>query len=137
MERTLTFRVENGLPKWVLAEIEELCQGMEGKRIALTLREQKVRRSGNQNRYYWGIVIPKVLEMFTEAGNNLDPETVHGFLKEHIGGLVTVILDPAGKRKSVVGSTTALSTAEFELYLEKVRAWAAEFGTQIPLPNEV
>ena len=30
-----------------------------------------------------------------------------------------------------------LSTLEFENYIQRIRAWAAEFGCDIPEPNEV
>jgi hypothetical protein len=34
-------------------------------------------------------------------------------------------------------STTDLSTPDFEIYMEKIRAWAAGYGHKIPLPHEI
>jgi len=47
-----------------------------------------------------------------------------------------VFVSPDGEVMKSLGSTTKLSTQEFEVYMENVRAWAAEYGCEIPLPNE-
>ena len=139
MQRAVEYAgvVENGkLPLAVGQLIAKAIRGMEGKRLVISIREQKRRRSNNQNRYYWGVVIPAVAEMFREHGNATDEEEVHSYLKEHVGGLNRLLIDPDGKRRPVVRSSASLNTAEFEEFMEKVRAWAAGFGYQIPLPNE-
>jgi glycosyltransferase involved in cell wall biosynthesis len=43
---------------------------------------------------------------------------------------------PDGVEYYLSGTTTDLSTQELEDYIEKIRAWAAEFGYEIPFPNE-
>lgn len=111
-------------------------QGMEGKRVQLTLKEIKRRRSNNQNAYYWGVAIPAITAMFREAGNYVDDEEVHEFLKLRVGKLSRVLVMPDGEIIKTLGSTAALTTMEFEAYVERVRAWAAEMGCPIPLPNE-
>jgi hypothetical protein len=131
--------VTNGrIPRQVSEAVGAAIRRCEGKRLTISLREQKRTRSSNQNRYYWGCVIPAVLEMFVEAGNDTNPEEVHSFLKEQVGGsiCVKVLLTPDGKRRPVLRSSADLSTQEFEDFLERVRVWAAEMGTIISLPNE-
>ena len=129
--------VENGhLPYGLRAQIADTMRRMEGKRLAISIKEVKRRRSNNQNRYYWGVVIPIITNMFLEAGNNTDENEVHEFLKEHVGGLKTILSDPSGIRRTVVKSSARINTSEFENYMEKVRAWAASFDVEIPLPNE-
>jgi hypothetical protein len=76
------------------------------------------------------------MQMFRDAGNYVDAEDVHGFLKEHVGKLSRVIVTPDREVVKAPGSTTKLSTQEFEVYLEKIRAWAAGYGCVIALPNE-
>lgn len=116
--------------------IAQVIRQMEGKHLLITIAEQKRPRSNNQNRYYWGVVVRYVLQMFLDAGNTIDVMQVHEYLKEHVGGLTDIIIDPAGKRRPITRSSTRLTTQEFEEYAEKIRAWAAEFGMIIPLPNE-
>jgi hypothetical protein len=61
---------------------------------------------------------------------------VHEFLKLRVGKLAQNVVDPNGEVHKTLGSTTKLSTMEFEAYMTKIKAWAAEFGLQIPEPGE-
>lgn len=96
----------------------------------------KRRRSLNQNAYYWGSVVGPITQKFRDHGNNVDCEEVHQFLKEHVGKLKQALVSPDGEILTTIESTAKLSTTEMESYLEKVRAWAAEMGVRITLPNE-
>ena len=138
MRLDFTGTVRNGqLPPELSRVIRDLLRRLEGKKVRVSVQEHKRKRSCNQNAFYWAVVVPMVLEMFRGAGNDCDEELVHHYLKEHVGGLVSIVRDPSGTPKTVVGSTTALSTQEFEDYLERIRAWAAAFGVEIPLPREL
>lgn len=125
------------LPLEMAAKIAALVRSMDGKKLCFSISEVKRRRSGNQNRYYWGVVIPPIVQVFREAGNSVDAEDVHSYLKEHVGKLSQVLVTPDGEVLRSLGSTAKLSTMEMETYLEKVRCWAAEtLGIEIGLPNE-
>jgi hypothetical protein len=125
------------LPHAIRQKIALTMQQAEGKRIRVSLSEVKSRRSLSQNSYYWGVVIEHVRQMFADAGQDIDKEEAHDFLKLHVGGLKDVVTDPAGVKHSVPRSSTRLTTIDWEVYMTKIRAWAAEFGCQIPEPNEV
>jgi NinB protein len=112
-----------------------ICR-LDGKQVIVSIREVKRRRSNNQNAFYWGVVVEMVTQMFRDAGNYVDPEDVHDFLKLRVGKLAQVIVTPDGEVVKSIGSTAKLSTVEFEMYIEKIRAWAAGFDLLIPLPNE-
>lgn len=124
------------LPQGVAKAISAILAASAGKAVRIVISPYKKRRSTNQNAYYWAVVIPPILAMFREAGNNVDAEDVHEFLKENVGKLRQVFVTPDGEVLSGTGSTARLTTMEMEVYLEKVRAWAAEFDLAIPLPNE-
>jgi hypothetical protein len=133
----IPFKPENGKPPTaVLHRFLECVSKMDGKRLVLTLKEQKRKRSQNQNAYYWGVVVAAVTQMFRDAGNYVDGEDVHEFLKLRVGKLSRNIVTPKGEVVKSLGSTAKLSTQEFEVYLERIRAWAAEYGCSIPLPHE-
>lgn len=139
MSKELKFfsKVTNGkLSEGVSITIRQLIASMEGKSISITIKEQGKRRSDRQSRYYWGVVIPAIKQMFEDAGTSLTPEDVHCFLKEHVAGMMKVIILPDGNRRAIVESSTKLTTVEFENYMDKVRAWAAQWGVMIPLPSE-
>jgi hypothetical protein len=109
------------------AKFQAYLERLEGKHIEITVRKQRSQRSLNQNSYYFGVVV-KLLS--TETG--YEEEEIHDILKYQflkIGGS-----DGEFER---VRSTSALSTSDFEEYLEKIRRWSAGvLGIVIPLPNE-
>jgi len=130
-------KIENGclFPK-VLEAFNKALKNFEGDIVKITLEKSKKNRSLNQNAYYWGVVIQYILDMFREAGNDVNEEEVHLYLKQHIGKLTKVIVEPNGSKKLVLQSTAKLNTKDFEDYLERIRAWAAGLGVVIPLPKE-
>jgi len=133
----LLAKVINGkLATEVIRSLSTAISNLDGEIIKIVIEKAKKKRSVNQNSYYWGVIIQEVLLMFREAGNDVDAEEVHSYLKEHVGKLTKVVVDPEGNKESVLQSTTRLSTKEFEDYLERIRAWAAGFGIVIPLPKE-
>lgn len=124
------------LPGNVRRELDDLIRSLAGKRVRIKLSIYQKKRSQNQNAYYWSVVIGAITQLFRENGNYVDAEDVHEFLKLRVGKLAQVIVLPDGEVVKGLGSTAKLSTIEMEVYLEKCRAFAAEYGVVIPLPNE-
>ncbi len=116
-------------------QIKRLFSLLEGRRVRLTVEEVKRKRSNNQNAYYWGVVVPMVQELFKDAGTDAEAQDIHEFLKGYVGGMRKVVV-VKGKPYTILQSTASLGTIEFEDYLEKIRAWAAGIGLQIPFPHE-
>lgn len=130
-------RVTNGkLAEGVSITLRELIKKMEGKNLVITVKEQGKRRSDKQNAFYWGVVIPLVKQLFEGAGTTCTPEDVHCYLKEHVLGMMKVMVLPDGSRRAVVESSTKKDTKEWEDNMEKIRAWAAQWGVVVPYPNE-
>ena len=94
------------------------------------LRPVEAFRSPAQNRYYWGVVIPKILahpkfKLWTEA-------KLHDGLKEKFLSR----LDPE-TGLTALGSTAELTKAEWSEFKEAIQQWAAEtLDLYIPDPNE-
>lgn len=101
---------------------------LEGKEAEITLAKRQKSRSGNQNRYYWGVVVSLLSEYIGEYNEDETHEAMKmQFLKVH-----------HEKLPDTCKSTANLTTAEFEDYIEKIRIWAGSFlGFYIPTPNEV
>lgn len=116
--------------------IADAIKQFDGENIQIVIKKVGKRRSDLQNKYYWSVVIPAVKAMFEDSGTTMSPEDVHCFLKEHVGGMVKIILTPDNKRISIVETSTKLTTKDWELFMEKIRAWCAQFDVSIPLPNE-
>lgn len=99
---------------------------LEGKQVELILRKQKKQRSIAENSYYWGVVIEILKDHCGYDAEEMHEALKFKFLRKGKEGLETVV------------STTKLSTAAFEDYLETIRIWASkELNCFIPLPNEV
>lgn len=132
-----SFKSNGVFPEAVLASLSDALKNVSGKEVTITLSMKKKLRGSKQNRYYWGVVVKKVTEMFREHGNYVDEDDVHEFLKLRVGKLAQNVVMPNGDVVKSLGSTTKLSTAEFEIYCDKIRAWAAEYNCPISLPNEI
>jgi hypothetical protein len=131
-------KVVNGkLPAGVLHSLMDAAAKLDGKAVIISIKEPKRIRSNNQNSYYFGVVVKAVTKMFRDAGNYVDEDEVHEFLKMHVGKLSQNVVTPDGEILKAPASSKRLSTMEFEVYLEKIRAWAAEYGCSIPLPHEI
>lgn len=105
----------------------EMLKKSEGKWFELNINRRD--RSNSQNRYYWGVIIRTVSE---DTGQ--DGDTVHEYLKTQFLRKQIVFNK---KEYIVVGSTSDLTTEEFETYAEKCRQHVGEIlGIQIPLPGE-
>lgn len=101
---------------------------LEGQEVEISIGKFRKKRSGQQNKYYWSCVVAAI----AEAAGYSTAEEAHDALRLHF------LLKHQDRGMPTIGSTTDLSTVEFEDYLAKVRQLAAEmFGIYIPLPNEV
>ncbi len=133
-EWTCTVSNAGHLPGQVRREFDDLIRSLAGKKVVIKVGMYRKKRSLNQNAFYHGVVVPAVTKMFRAAGNYVDEEDVHTFLKMKVGKLSRVIVTPDGEVVKSLGSTTRLSTIEFEEYLTMIRAWAAQWGCEIPMP---
>lgn len=108
------------------SEFDRYVSSFEGKRVQLVLKKYKTKRSIEQNKYYWGVIIKILSE---ELG--YFPEEIHDACRFKF-------LRVSGRVLSIARSTTELTTIEFEIYQEQIRIWAlTELQIKIPLPNEV
>ena len=104
-----------------------------GTRLEHIIRKRKKKRTSDQNRYYWGVVIPILADYF---GHD-NPEDMHEELKE----LFNPIESKVKPGKIIGGSTTKMSTEEFYVgetsYVERICRWAAmEYQIYIPPPKK-
>ena len=104
---------------------------LPGKALRVTVEEVKRRRSDEQNKYWWGVVVAT----FCQRLEGWSPEDVHTYLcGEHFGwerieGLGKVRLRP-------VRRSSKLSKAEFADLVAHAQQIGAEHGIYIPDPNE-
>jgi hypothetical protein len=96
------------------------------------------KRSLNQNSYYWLIMTDYIQPGLYNAGwsSIKTKEAAHEF----VAGMflkVKLVNESTGEMTERVRSTTELNKTEFNVYLEEIWQWAAEYlGVAIPSPNQ-
>jgi len=115
-----------------LTDVEKLRDG----EYIVTVERARRKRSIDQNRYYWGVVVPLVKEGLTDIGYRLTTEAVHEFLKGQFN-IVEIVNEKSGEIMKSIGSTTEMSTSQMMDYFSKIKEWASEYlSVYIPDPNE-
>lgn len=118
-------------------EIWVKIPSLAGKWVHITVTTFK-KRTGLQNRYYWGCIVPVFLECYKQLGYDLTKDETHEVLTKRILGEIDMVNPDTGEitgRKTI--STTTLSTQEFIDYCEKCKRYAAEiFNVYIPDAGE-
>lgn len=100
--------------------------------------DRKNKRTNNQNAYYWMILTDYIQPaLYNEGWNNIKTkDDAHEFISD-LFLKVKVINEVSGDSWTRTKSTSELSTVEFNLYLEEIWQWAAEYlNVNIPSPNE-
>jgi len=115
-------------------EISRWCRTFKtGTHIDIKITKHRAQRTNEQNKYYWGVVIPILADYF---GHD-NPEDMHEDLKLKFNPVESK-LEPGAK---IGGTTTKLSTVEFfsdeTSYIERICRWAGmEYSIYIPPPDK-
>lgn len=115
--------------------MDEFCKRFPGKQWILKIVRRRAKRSGQQNRYYFGVVVHCIRIALLDLGHDMTKYEVHEFLK---GKFNTVqLVNGDGIIEEFPGSTKELNKVQFGEYLEKIFQWAAEYlSITIPSPDE-
>jgi len=99
-----------------------------GKRVVVSVKEYRSRRTNPQNRYWWGVIV----RMFAGV-IPCTPEEAHEALKAELNSDLVVVGDRAIR---VPRSTSDLNTAQFNELVEKAQRLASEmYDMVIPDPS--
>lgn len=94
--------------------------------VVLNIKELKSNRSNNQNRYYWGVIIPILANYFGYLPDEMNEAIKFKFLRK--GGT---------DKLPTVRSTTSLDKMEWEEFMTKIHIWSLqEFGIIIPTVDD-
>ncbi len=128
MDYILRGKVEDNKLCFINSEkYHKILNVFNGKPIEIVFRKIRTPRSGQQNKYYWGVVIKIIAD---ELGYGQDDA--------HYALRAKFLMSGEPNKLMVPISTTDLSTVQFETYMSDIRQWAAEFlNINIPEPGEV
>lgn len=92
-------------------------------RIIVTADEKK--RSSEQNRRYWKLVITAIADQAWVNGRQFDKDTWHEWYARKYGVMTEIVL-PNGEIVTRRKSTSEMSVSEFSDYMSRVEADAAQ-----------
>lgn len=104
------------------------------KNVVLTIERKKKKRSNQQCRYWFGVVVPMVQAGINDLGNDYSKEETHEFLKSKFNTKEVEISE--GHYIDIPLSTARLGTMEFMELIARVQQFASEMlGIVIPDPE--
>jgi hypothetical protein len=129
IDRSILAQVRTGLDL-----IRSILMSGKGS-IRIEIMEHRPRRTDRQNRYYWPCFVQPLAEFLREQGDLTEDEEAHELIKAKFLRK-TIVNKKTGEVMEYVGSTTDLTTKEFNEYLNRVAFWLADmFGIVVPDPN--
>lgn len=133
---TFYTQVNNGvLQKKYSTLIKDCIQEFEGKKVTIIIEQTRRKRSNQQNRFYWGCVIPIIKEALYNLGEKLTNEEVHDLIKFKFLKYDKPINED-GLFITKIKSTSELTKSEFMELISEIQQWSSEyFNCIIPDPN--
>lgn len=117
--------------------IKDAIATFEGKQVVIKIEKFKKKRSTQQNRFYYGIVIPIVQNCLKEAGHIMTNESTHDLIKLKFLKETLFVNETTGEVIERIKSTTELSTSQFMDLLAEINNFTFEyFGVSLPSPND-
>jgi hypothetical protein len=127
-------RIQYDQSAWAASLDAALDQWGDGARVRVTYRRDFPQRSIPQLRYYRGVVVPMLADHL-----GYEPDEMHEALKRKYLGYEErehTTRDGKTVMLEATHSTSSLTTATWEDYMEWCRRLGASLGCNIPLPNE-
>jgi hypothetical protein len=124
--------VHNGhLPAQTRLQIAEVCKRMEGKDLAISIKERKPTRTKPQNDRFKGYIVPLFQQFAYQQGTPLTHAQADQIVKEGIGWVEEVTL-PDGTIKTLPKSTHDQPKDVMSDLIERATAWLiTEWGIEV------
>lgn len=117
--------------------IKDAIATFENKQVVIKIEKFKKKRSTQQNRFYYGIVIPILQNCLKEAGHIMTNESTHDLIKLKFLKETLFVNETTGEVIERIKSTTELSTSQFMDLLAEINNFTFEyFGVSLPSPND-
>lgn len=137
MNYEIISEVKNGSLTRNVNLIKDAIATFEGKQIVIKIEKAKKKRSTQQNRFYYGVIIPIVQNCLKEAGHIMTNESTHDLIKLKFLKETLFVNETTGEVIERIKSTTELSTSQFMDLLAEINNFTFEyFGVSLPSPND-
>ena len=131
--------IENNIFKRNRNLVLNAIQYFNGKNVVISFSKVKKSRSNNQNRFYWGAVIPLIQNGLLEATGELrSADDIHyKILLPMFAPINEIVNKDTGEIIIERLTSSDLTTTQFMEYIMEIQKWASEFlNIDIPNPNE-
>lgn len=131
--------IENNIFKRNRNLVLNAIKHFNNKEVVITFSKAKKERSNQQNRFYWGVVIPLIQNGLLEATGELrSNENIHyKILLPMFAPVNELVNKDTGECITEKITSSDMSTTQFMEFILEVQKWAAEFlNIDIPNPNE-
>lgn len=139
MKIEITTSIVNGLFKRNRNLVLNAIKSFNDKDVVITFSKPKKARSNNQNRYYWGLVLPLIQNGLLDVTGELRSyDNIHYKILLPLFAPTNEIVNKDTGECIVERLTSSdLTTTQFCEYIIEIQKWSAEFlGIDIPSPNE-
>jgi len=139
MKIEITTSIVNGIFKRNRNLVLNAIKSFNDKDVVITFTKPKKNRSNNQNRYYWGLVLPLIQNGLLDATGELRSyDNIHYKILLPLFAPTNEIINKETGECIVERLTSSdLTTTQFCEYILEIQKWSAEFlGIDIPSPNE-
>jgi hypothetical protein len=139
MKIEITTSIVNGIFKRNRNLVLNAIKSFNDKDVVITFSKPKKNRSNNQNRYYWGLVLPLIQKGLLDATGELrSNDNIHyNILLPLFAPTNEIINIDTGECINERLTSSEMTTTQFCEYILEIQKWAAEFlGIDIPSPNE-
>jgi hypothetical protein len=139
MKIEITTSIVNGLFKRNRNLVLNAIKTFNNKDVVISFSKPKKNRSNNQNRYYWGLVLPLIQNGLLEATGELrSVDNIHyKILLPLFAPTNEIVNKDTGECITERLTSSDLTTTQFCEYIIEIQKWSAEFlGIDIPSPNE-
>jgi hypothetical protein len=137
MNYEIRSEVKNGVLTRNRNLIKDAIATFEGKQVVIKIEKAKKKRSTQQNRFYYGVIIPIVQNCLKEAGHVMTNESTHDLIKLKFLKETLFVNENTGEVIERIKSTTELSTSQFMDLLAEINNFTFEyFGVTLPSPND-
>jgi len=121
------------------SELERLFDIFDGKHVHFEVTVHRNKKSVQQNKYYWGAIIPFVQKIFADAGENMRNVEVHYVLSAQFLPEKPPVVNPlTGEVSTVRYRYSELTTKGFSAYFDAIGAFVLETtGLVLPAPEDL
>lgn len=118
--------------------LKRLLKHLLGQRLEVGFKPLSYQRTDRQNKWLWGVAYVTIAAWYRETqGHRVDKDALHAHTLQYILDYKITAKEVLGREVLVVEgkSTSQLNTKEFNEMKEKLQAYWAERGCDIPDPK--